>query len=185
MPSLLSNRCAYVLPVFEMDSRLKHVPRDKTELRQLALRQQVRPYHWAVYRRNQRCLQPTRWLFHESNASQLNIAYEMPYEWKAEPVFVATSEDLPLFDETFVGYGFTRNTQAYEMFASGWRFLVLDNAFLVHSGFQSTKQRPKWRQRQMAQNYGLLRKWAHRVAVQGGSDPLRLARRYSLRRKRP
>ncbi|XP_049864615.1 beta-1,4-glucuronyltransferase 1-like isoform X2 [Schistocerca gregaria] len=169
-------RCAYVLPVFEMDSRQKHVPRDKTELRQLALSQQVRPYHWTVYRRNQRCVQPARWLFHESNASQLNIAYEMPYEWKAEPVFVATSEDLPLFDETFVGYGFTRNTQAYEMFASGWRFFVLDNAFLVHFGFQSTKQRPKWRQRQMADNYGLLRKWAHRVAVHGGSDPLRLAR---------
>ena len=46
-----------------------------------------------------------------SHSAQLNVAYKVDkYQFKYEPLYVAKS-DTPIFDERFIGFGMTRNTQ--------------------------------------------------------------------------
>jgi len=73
------------------------------------------------------------------------------YEFFYEPFYVSL-DTAPAYDERFVGYGFTRNTQAYEMYVSGWQFQVLSPIFNIHWGLQKKKGRPAWRERQNSNN---------------------------------
>ena len=76
--------------------------------------------------------------------------------------------ETPVFDERFIGFGMTRNTQvmmmmmmivmivmmimltqSYEMFLAGYTFSVLNNLFLNHWGLQKRETRPHWRQMQV------------------------------------
>ncbi|XP_049784594.1 beta-1,4-glucuronyltransferase 1-like [Schistocerca cancellata] len=173
-------KCAYILPVFELDARLAGPPKDKWELQQLVEDRLARPFHWEIFKDNQKSLDPTRWLQHaNASSTQLSVAYNVKYGWAFEPVYVAASGELPLFDESFVGYGFTRNTQAYEMFASGWQFFVLDHAFLIHWGLQSIDKRPKWRWKENTINSDRFRKWVNRVALKYDVDEMKLTWRYA------
>lgn len=95
------------------------------------------------------------------------MAYKVDkYIFKYEPLYVARA-DTPPFDERFIGFGMTRNTQVvnselcyglysavqvYEMYVAGYSFQVLNNAFTSHRGFQTLKTRPAWRARQQEQN---------------------------------
>merc|ERR1712130_1030886 len=51
----------------------------------------------------------------------------MGYIFKYEPLYVARAE-TPQFDERFIGFGMTRNTQVYEMYVAGFKFHLLNNA---------------------------------------------------------
>ena len=73
------------------------------------------------------------------------------FEFFYEPFYVSL-DSAPLYDERFQGYGFTRNTQAYEMWTAGWQFQVLSPAFALHWGLQDKKGRPSWRERQNSNN---------------------------------
>ena len=42
--------------------------------------------------------------------------------------------------------------QVYEMYVAGYEFLVLDNAFTSHWGFQYASSRPAWRAKQQMEN---------------------------------
>ena len=64
------------------------------------------------------------------------------YLFKYEPIYVARAE-TPIFDERFIGFGMTRNTQTYEMFMAGYTFSVLNNLFLNHWGLQKRETRPR------------------------------------------
>ena len=48
-----------------------------------------------------------------------------------EPFYIAR-RSVPLFDERFKQYGFDRIEQICELHVAGYRFSVLNNAFLVH-----------------------------------------------------
>ncbi|XP_046389800.1 uncharacterized protein LOC124158641 isoform X3 [Ischnura elegans] len=115
-----------------------------------------------------------------SGEEEISVAYSVGhFPFWYEPVYVVrpTSGDLPPFDERFVGFGMTRNTQAYEMVLRGYTFEVLDNAFLVHWGFQEFKQRPKWRTKQVQRNYQFFKKWLLEKAAQYDADPENLIQR--------
>ena len=43
----------------------------------------------------------------------------------------------PLYDEAFKAYGYDRISQVCEMYVKGFKFYVLDNAFVMHKGFKS------------------------------------------------
>ncbi|CAG5098128.1 Oidioi.mRNA.OKI2018_I69.XSR.g15393.t1.cds [Oikopleura dioica] len=52
-----------------------------------------------------------------------------------EPFYIAR-RSVPLFDERFKQYGFDRIEQICELHVAGYRFSVLNNAFLVHDGWK-------------------------------------------------
>lgn len=95
----------------------------------------ARPYHKKAFSLNQKSTNFSRW---EKLPAGDQVAVAYPVEkfiFHYEPVYVA-KKGTPPFSERYVGYGMTRNTQAYEMLLANYTFQVLDNVFLSHWGFQ-------------------------------------------------
>ncbi|KAM9510650.1 beta-1,4-glucuronyltransferase 1 isoform 4-T4 [Guaruba guarouba] len=124
----------FVLPAFEV--RLgTPVPGTKAELQRLWGTGDARPFYGALC---PRCQAPTdygRW-WALPPAPHLRVAYEAPWRDPWEPFYVGPAHGVPPFDERFLQYGFNRISQACELHVAGFRFAVLDGAFVVHSGFK-------------------------------------------------
>jgi len=100
-----------------------------------------------------------------AQAPKLGTAYKVEkYIFKYEPLYVARAE-TPQFDERFIGFGMTRNTQVYEMYVAGFKFHLLNNAFTSHWGFQSLKSRPAWRAKQQEENNARFDEFAREVRM--------------------
>lgn len=105
----ICQKCVYVVPTYEMPEKLP-IPRSKAELLERVHRKQGRPFHAKVFIHNQYATNHSLW---ESSPGpgHLEAAYKVKnYEFFYEPFYIARS-DVPLYDERFIGYGFTRNTQ--------------------------------------------------------------------------
>ena len=59
---------------------------------------------------------------------------------------------------------------------AGYQFLVLNNAFTSHWGFQTIKGRPSWRAKQQEDNNKLMPGFAEELKAKYGSDPKDLAK---------
>ncbi|CAL4128657.1 unnamed protein product, partial [Meganyctiphanes norvegica] len=140
-------KCAYVVPIYEISTNVTKNPRNKSELLELKHKTFARPFHIKVYEPNQGNSDLKKW--EKLNVKEtLDVAYDIgKYHQDWEPVYVAKA-DTPPFDERFVGYGYTRNSQVYEMHMSGYQWKVLTNAFLCHRGFQTTKNYSQQRKKQ-------------------------------------
>lgn len=102
-------KCVYVVPTYEMSERLP-VPRSKTELLETIKRKQSRPFHAKVFIHNQFATNHSLWE-RIPDSNKLAGVYKISnYEFFYEPFYVARA-NVPLYDERFIGYGFTRNTQ--------------------------------------------------------------------------
>lgn len=75
-----------------------------------------------------------------------NQVEEINYITRFEPYYVARMP-VPLFNETFVDRGGNKAQQAYEMYASGYRFFRLPQAFIVDipHGHNESKQKSEAR----------------------------------------
>jgi len=163
-------KCAYVIPTYEISSNSTHLPRNKTELLQFVKSKQARQFHQALYSINQKSSNLQKWE-KIPEAEELDIAYKVEkYIFKYEPLYIARG-DTPAFDERFIGFGMTRNTQVYEMYVAGYTFYVLNNAFTNHWGFQSLKTRPEWRARQQEKNNARFDEFAKEVSAHYSADP--------------
>jgi len=163
-------KCAYVIPTYEISNNSTHLPRNKTELLKFVKNKQARQFHQALYSINQKSSNLKKWE-KIPQAEELNIAYKVEkYIFKYEPLYIAKG-DTPAFDERFVGFGMTRNTQVYEMYVAGYTFYLLNNAFTNHWGFQSLKTRPEWRARQQEMNNARFDEFAKEVSAHYSADP--------------
>ncbi|XP_037947584.1 beta-1,4-glucuronyltransferase 1 [Teleopsis dalmanni] len=142
-----TNRCAYVIPTFEIDFRVKF-PSSKKELLRLYRKGLARPFHEKVFIYNQYATNFSRWFSNTETEETVHISHNVTnFEFLYEPFFVAV-DDAPAHDERFMGYGFTRNSQVYEMYVAGFSFFVLSPIFTCHWGLQQKKSRPVWREQQ-------------------------------------
>ena len=158
------SKCAFVIPTYEIASDAAHLPRNKTELVSFVAEKKARQFHQAVYSINQKSSNLARWEKLPETAG-LEVAYTVDkYIFKYEPLYVARA-DTPPFDERFIGFGMTRNTQVYEMFVAGYTFHLLDNVFTSHWGFQTYATRPAWRARQMEENNAKFDEFAKEVSL--------------------
>ncbi|XP_069955533.1 beta-1,4-glucuronyltransferase 1 isoform X2 [Cherax quadricarinatus] len=133
-------KCAYVIPVYELDTSVEYPPDDKKELLRLLLKGLARRFHIKVYAKNQGNSHLEYWEVEPGSGSSLDytVLYNITtFEEFWEPVLILPYT-APPFDERFIGYGFTRNSQVYELHCRGYQFRVLDKAFLTHRGFQTT-----------------------------------------------
>ncbi|XP_064483284.1 beta-1,4-glucuronyltransferase 1-like [Ornithodoros turicata] len=146
------SKCIYVVPTYET-SKSTPVPKTKSELLHMVRVKKARPFHQKVFIYNQYATNHREWERITTTATKpIAAAYRVrKYEFFYEPFYVA-SKDIPRHDERFVGYGFTRNTQVYEMYLAGFEFWVLDNAFAVHQGMENPHGRDYWREKQNALN---------------------------------
>jgi beta-1,4-glucuronyltransferase 1 len=102
-------KCAFVLPLFEVQHENRTLPADKTQLRQYVDAGRARPYHTEVFVQNQAASKLNDWI-KRPQTSAVDVAYSVQYKFWYEPVFIAR-HSAPKFDERYIGYGMTRNTQ--------------------------------------------------------------------------
>lgn len=157
------DHCAYIIPTYEIRSGVEN-PRTKGELRALLQSKKAQRFHIKVFHLNQHNSQLKKWETEPSRSRELGVMYNIS-SWTEfwEPVYVARA-DVPLYDERFVGYGYTRSSQIFEMHEAGYTWHMLNNAFLCHSGFQTRRQRTASRRKQMRHNdhiYGVFKKEIH------------------------
>lgn len=127
--STVDNRTAYILPIFEIGEN-QDIPSTKQELLQ---NKNIHPFYANVCHWCQFATDYHRW---ESlgSSEKLEVAYEVQWKLPYEPFFIARKSSLPLYEERFKQYGYNRVSQICEMYVAGYKFFVLNNAFLVHKG---------------------------------------------------
>ncbi|XP_042877311.1 beta-1,4-glucuronyltransferase 1-like [Penaeus japonicus] len=151
-PEAQCNKCAFVVPTYEIHTTVTTNPKDKTELLQLILKKRAQRFHITIFASNQANSNLDKWERTEI-ADKLQVLYNIT-TWRDywEPIYV-TKANVPPFDERFVGYGFTRNSQVYEMHVADYTWHMLSNVFLCHRGFQTTKTHSNARRDQIRDNY--------------------------------
>ncbi|KAM7028224.1 LOW QUALITY PROTEIN: beta-1,4-glucuronyltransferase 1 [Acridotheres tristis] len=150
-------RVLFVLPAFEVRSGLR-LPRSKAELLRFWGAGEARPFYGTLC---PRCQAPTdfgRWRALPP-PPRLRVAYEVPWRDPWEPFFVAPARGVPPFDERFLQYGFNRISQACELHVAGFRFAVLDGAFVTHRGFKEPGGFHRGREAELGQNRRLFRRF--------------------------
>jgi len=163
-------QCAFVIPTYEISLNSSHLPQSKAELLEFLKEKQARQFHQALYSINQKSSNLLRWE-KLPETPELEVAYKVEkYIFKYEPLYVSRG-DTPPFDERFIGFGMTRNTQVYEMYVAGYSFFLLNNVFTSHWGFQNFSSRPPWRARQMEVNNAKFDEFAKEVSAHYNADP--------------
>jgi len=163
-------KCAFVIPTYEISREAARLPANKTELVTYIGEKKARQFHQAVYSINQKSSDLKRWE-KVPETDNLDTAYKIEkYIFKYEPLYVARG-DTPPFDERFIGFGMTRNTQVYEMYVAGYSFYLLNNVFTSHWGFQTYSTRPVWRAKQMEENNAKFDEFAKELSAHYNADP--------------
>lgn len=68
------------------------------------------------------------------NNNKLGILFEVLWKDPWEPFFISHN-DIPIYDERFRSSSVTRTSQLCELHVAGYKFAVLNDAFLVHRGY--------------------------------------------------
>jgi len=164
------DKCAFVVPTYEISDSVKETPQSKTELLAMVKEKQARPFHSKLFSINQKSSNLGKWE-NIDQQPELEVAYKVDkYIFKYEPLYIARG-DTPPFDERFIGFGMTRNTQVYEMYVAGYEFYVLNNVFTNHWGLQNLKSRPSWRAKQQELNNAKFDEFAKELTARYGRDP--------------
>lgn len=169
-----TGKVAYVIPTFEVDQRVA-LPSNKKDLLSLVTRKLARPFHQKIFIYNQFATNFSRWTAPPvDEASTTHISYNVTnFEFLYEPFYVAKDADTPEHDERFLGYGFTRNTQVYEMFVAGFQFQVLSPIFTMHPGLQNKKHQ-LLREQQNNRNRRAFDSFKREVFARYNKDPLKM-----------
>lgn len=170
-------KCAYVVPVYEISFNVSRIPYNKTELSKMVKQRNARVFHSNVFWQNQWLSNLSYWE-NLKETSKMSVLYDVDkYSFWYEPIYVAQTS-APLYDERFVGYGFTRNTQIYEMYLAGWSFKVLNNIFLIHWGFQYRSSQSELRRKEAVKNFFIFKDFLREKTVEYDDDPLNLLQTY-------
>lgn len=103
-------KCAYVLPLYEVeDLGFNRVPNSKKELLQYVANGSAQIYHSVTFPGNQRSSNLRVWE-QMPLRNEIQEACPINYTLWYEPVYIV-QHGSPPFDERFIGYGVTRNSQ--------------------------------------------------------------------------
>ncbi|XP_047479970.1 beta-1,4-glucuronyltransferase 1-like [Penaeus chinensis] len=165
------DKCIYVVPAYEVHESVKKYPDNKKELLELVHKGLAQVFHVKVYDRNQGNGRfPQHWEVEptDEDASEYRVLYDIPnYQEFWEPLMVLPYT-APWHDERFVGFGFNRNSHMFELNCLGYKFNVLDRAFLVHRGFQTKHNYPARRYTQLAENRGRYASFKNEIRAKYG-----------------
>ncbi|XP_060527077.1 beta-1,4-glucuronyltransferase 1 [Cylas formicarius] len=166
-------KCAYVVPTYEIDERVLFPP-NKTDLIRLAKKGLARPFHHKVFIYNQYATNFSRWQQYKDGDQEVTVSHSVTnFEFLYEPFYIAF-DAAPMHDERFIGYGYTRNTQVYEMYVAGYEFLVLSPIFTCHWGLQVKRTRPSWREHQNSMNRKQFDNFKREIFARYNKDPLNM-----------
>jgi hypothetical protein len=110
-------KCAFVFPLYEVeDLGHKLLPRSKSELlHEYVARNKSQVYHVQTFPDNQRNSNLSDWE-RLPLREDVVVAAKINYTWWYEPLYIV-QQGSPIFDERYIGYGMTRNTQVHTKFS--------------------------------------------------------------------
>ncbi|XP_065205600.1 beta-1,4-glucuronyltransferase 1-like [Planococcus citri] len=140
-----------VIPTYEISKKAKF-PANKAELVNLKRKGQAQPFHKDVFALNQNATDFAKWEKIHDTFDDVKIVYDVPkFHLCYEPFFVEHRSG-PFYNESFIGYGFTRSSHAYEMYMKNGNFQVLSPVFTVQLGLQKVKEWSPERQKENTSN---------------------------------
>ncbi|PNF18583.1 hypothetical protein B7P43_G06247 [Cryptotermes secundus] len=128
------DKTVYVVPAFEARKTVRS-PWTKAELLKLADGGHIRPFYIELCWKCQVHTDYEAWQ-KEPPSSGLAPLFEVLWKDPWEPFYISRNS-VPFYDERFKQYGFNRISQVCELHVAGYKFSVLNNAFLVHHGLKT------------------------------------------------
>jgi len=107
------SKCAFVLANYEIRNFNDTVPWDKRKLLEYIEKHDAQVYNLKIHVNNQKISNLEKWEELPSSGT-VKIAYKVEYKPWYEPIYIA-KQGSPKFDERYVGYGMTRNTQVINL----------------------------------------------------------------------
>lgn len=150
------DKTVYVVPAFEAKEEVA-VPASKTELLELIDGMKARPFYFELCWKCQKHTDYDAWQ-REPITPHLKVVFEVLWKDPWEPFYIARNS-VPLYDERFKQYGFNRISQVCELHVAGYRFSVLNNAFLIHSGLKTVDSFHKKKDEDQERNRLLFRQF--------------------------
>ncbi|XP_054711303.1 beta-1,4-glucuronyltransferase 1-like [Uloborus diversus] len=150
------DKTVYVVPAFEVKDGVE-VPRDKTGLLQLLELMEARPFYFEMCWKCQKHTDYETWQ-KEPPSPKLNVLFEVLWRDPWEPFYIGRNV-VPFYDERFRQYGFNRISQVCELHVSGYKFSVLNNAFIVHKGLKTPSSFHKDKDTDQEKNRQLFRQF--------------------------
>ncbi|KAF2076969.1 hypothetical protein CYY_001745 [Polysphondylium violaceum] len=122
---------AYVIPAFEVkEKKIQRYPLDKMEMVECIQNDTGIQVHKYKGLHSHLPTNYERWI-------AFDINYSIDYEYTYEPYLFLFKKNLPLYHETFIGYGNDKTSFTLELEASKFKFVVLSNSFIVHQSHPS------------------------------------------------
>lgn len=128
------DKTVYVAPAFEVREGVPS-PRDKASLLQRVEAMDARPFYLELCWKCQKHTDYEAWQ-REPPGDKLAVLFEVLWRDPWEPFYFGRNS-APFYDERFRQYGFNRISQVCELHVSGYKFSVLNNAFVVHQGLKT------------------------------------------------
>ncbi|CAG0915900.1 unnamed protein product [Notodromas monacha] len=157
---MTANHRVFVLPVFEIAPG-REIPETKKDLVAMINARTAFYFHSLVCPHCQRFPGISQWISSEKpseNIKVFTVARREGVFLRWEPIYIGTKKD-PFFDERLTWDGLQdKMSQVLEMCLVGYKFVVLDSAFLVHRpglrtvSYMSNDPSVKWRHPLIAYN---------------------------------
>lgn len=131
------DKTVWVVPAYEIKDDVK-IPKTKQELLKMKENGLARPFYQELCLKCQRYTDYAAWEKNKGGkVGHVEPLYEVLWQDPWEPFYI-TRTNIPPYDERFRQYGFNRISQVCELHVAGYRFLVLDSAFVVHQGYKTS-----------------------------------------------
>ncbi|XP_023231046.1 LARGE xylosyl- and glucuronyltransferase 1-like [Centruroides sculpturatus] len=121
---LESSKKALIVPAFETQRYRLTFPKSKAELLSMLDMGTLFTFRYHVWTRGHAPTNYGKW-------RTATTPYRVQWEPDFEP-YIVVRRDIPEYDRRFVGFGWNKVSHVMELYAQGYEFIVLPNAFIVH-----------------------------------------------------
>ncbi|KFM79338.1 Glycosyltransferase-like protein LARGE1, partial [Stegodyphus mimosarum] len=121
---LESSMKALIVPAFETQRYRLTFPKSKAELLSMLDMGTLFTFRYHVWTRGHAPTNYAKW-------RTATTPYRVQWELDFEP-YIVVRRDVPEYDRRFVGFGWNKVSHIMELYAQGYEFVVLPNAFIVH-----------------------------------------------------
>lgn len=125
MDSADARKRALVVPAFETQRYRLKFPKSKAELLTMLDMGTLFTFRYHVWTKGHAPTNYAKW-------RTATTPYKVNWEADFEP-YVVVRRDVAEYDRRFVGFGWNKVSHSMELYAQGYEFVVLPNAFIIHT----------------------------------------------------
>ncbi|KAL7647737.1 UNVERIFIED_CONTAM: hypothetical protein RMT77_001346 [Armadillidium vulgare] len=115
---------AWIVPAFETQRYRLSFPKSKAELLHMLDMGELFTFRYHVWTAGHA---PTNFAKWRTATTPYNVEWKQDFE-----PYIVVKKDVPEYDTRFVGFGWNKVSHIMELHVTGYEFIVLPNAFIVH-----------------------------------------------------